>query len=163
MSLILSMLQTCEFWLSISLFIGVGINLFGAWNFFCRPKKSAQDLGMVLGDEGHAQTQATLILMRLAGVCLVALAIFYLVTALGPVEQAWSVVAAVLTRASGAVFYAWTLAKAGGPRAFKTYLGINLLLAIAHGVLLVSCPEGVASLQKSWNAFYWVAFFQSRT
>ncbi len=149
-------LQNWEFWLSLSLLGGVVVNLFGAWNFFRHPQKSAQEIGLELGDPTSPQTRAILVLMRLVGVCLVALAIFYFLTALGPVQQAWSVVAAVLARLTGVVFYAWNLTKYGGPPAFKKYLAINLLLAVSHAVFLAWSTEGLATLQTSWNSFYWI-------
>ena len=148
------MMSPYEFVLSLSLFAGAGVNLFGASNFYFKPQASAQDLGLDLSALGSEQAEATRLLMRLAGVCLVALAIFYFVTALGPIEQAWSVVAAVLARLSGVVFYASALAKAGGPPAFKKYLIINLTLAVVPAVCLVLCG-GFQALQSSWSNFYW--------
>ena len=149
------MTSPSEFALSLSLFAGVGVNLYGASNFYFKPKTSAEDIGLDLSKLGDEQAEATKLLMRLAGICLVALAIFYFVTALGPIEQAWSVVAAVLARLSGVVFYATALAKAGGPPAFKKYLIINLTLAIVPAVCFVLCG-GLEALQSSWSNFYWV-------
>lgn len=152
------MLQNWEFWLSLSLLAGVAVNLFGAWRFFRKPEKSANDIGLVLGDEASPQTRAILTLMRLVGVCLVALAIFYFITALGPTQQAWSVVSAILARATGVIFYAWTLSKFGGPPAFKSYLVVNLALALFHTLFLVMSTNGLAELKNSWDSFYWIKF-----
>ena len=145
-----------ELLISLSLFVGVFINLSGAGKFFFKPKDSAEEIGLDLGDPESAQAKATKLLMRLVGVCLVALAIFYFVTALGPIAQAWSVVAAVLARVTGVVFYAQTLAKNGGPAAFKRYLLFNLGLAIFPAVFLLLHPEGLSALHNTWSNFYWV-------
>ncbi len=150
-----------EFWLSVSLLVGVGINLLGAWTFFTDPKKSARDLGMSWGSIDDSNLQGTKTLMRLAGVCLVALAVFYFVTALGPIQQVWSVVAATLARLSGVAFYAWNLTKFKGPAKFKFYLSVNTLLALSHGLLLACCPGGLEALRNDFGSFFWIRYLYS--
>lgn len=152
---------SCEFWLSVSLLVGVAINLFGAWSFFTNPEKSARDLGMSWGSIDNSNLQATKTLMRLAGVCLVALAVFYFVTALGPIQQVWSVVAAILARLSGVIFYGWNLTKFKGPEKFRFYLGVNVFLALFHGLLLAFCPGGLEALQNDFGGFFWIKFLYS--
>ncbi len=143
--------------LSLTLLFGAFINLRAAWGFFRSPAKATAGLGLAVASEAAPkESAAALILARLLGVCLVALAMFYVLTALGPLQQPWNVVISVLSRLAGVVFYASTIVTTGGPSQFKKYLAINAGLAISHAALLVITPCGLDALATTWNTFRWV-------
>jgi len=149
--------EAAEAILSLTLLFGAFVNLGGAWGFLQNPAKAAAGLGLAVESEAAPkESAAALILVRLISVCLVALAMFYAVTALGPLQQPWNVVVAVISRLAGVVFYAATIIKTGGPLQFKKYVALNLGLAVSHAIFLVLTPGGLDALATTWSTFRWV-------
>lgn len=143
--------------LSVSLLAGVFVNLQGAWAFLRAPERMAIQLGLAGESSEGAEQEATSVFGRLVGVCLIALAIFYFVTALGPIQQPWNVVAAAAARICGVVYYCVALWTGTGPKSFRKYLFVNLLLALSHITFLVLAPGGVESLSESLATFHWLS------
>ena len=140
--------------LSASLLFGVFVNLKGARGFLMDPAGAAIQLGLpVQSDAAPTESANALILLRLVGVCLIALAMFYLVTALGPLQQTWNVVLAILARITGFIFYTMVLSRTGGPAQFRKYRMINIGLAVVHGLLLALTDGGLSALQSDFCSF----------
>jgi len=151
-------LFTWEAALSASLLFGTFVNLKAAQGFLFSPAKAALDLGVVLGnDSSSKESSGPVTILRLVGVCLIALAMFYLLTAIGPLQQTWNVVVAAFARLAGVAFYGCALVSSGGPASFKKFFALNLGLASAHILFLVLSPTGLSSLQKSWSGFHWIS------
>jgi hypothetical protein len=151
-------LFTWETALSASLLLGMFVNLKAAQGFLFSPAKAALGLGVVLeNDSSGKESSGPVTILRLVGVCLIALAMFYLLTAIGPLQQTWNVVVAALARLTGVAFYGWAIAMSGAPTSFKKFFALNLGLALAHILFLVLSPTGLSSLQKSFSEFHWIS------
>jgi len=145
--------------LSLSLLVGALANFKAAFDFLSQPALAASKLGLPIESfEEPIITSSAKILTRLVGACLAALAIFYFVTALGPLEQPIKVVVASTARLMGVVFYIATLRVNKGPASFKLYLVLNFALACSHLGGLCLASGGIAALQDQLQSLTWIRF-----
>jgi hypothetical protein len=146
-----------EIFLSLSLLAGAAVNSKGALGLLRHPQETAANLGLSIQSNGsNSEVESTLVLLRLNGLLLIALALFYTLTALDPIVQVCNVGLAIVARLLGVVFYAVTMAYRGGPAQFKKYLMLNLGLAVAHALFLTGSPQGWAGLWSSFRSLKWL-------